>query len=51
MYIVYMIIMLIPSNVSLCQVDEMYRGAPISEEGMFDYNAFVRMIKHGSKDE
>ena len=33
------------------EVDEMYRGAPINEEGMFDYNAFVRMIKHGSKDE
>lgn len=33
------------------EVDEMYRGAPIDEQNMFDYNAFVRMIKHGSKDE
>jgi len=33
------------------EVDEMFRGAPIDNNGMFDYNAFVRLIKHGSKDE
>lgn len=33
------------------EVDEMFRGAPIDSNGMFDYNAFVRLIKHGSKDE
>lgn len=33
------------------EVDEMFRGAPIDSEGMFDYVSFVRLIKHGSKDE
>jgi len=33
------------------EVDEMFRGAPIDADGNFDYNAFVRLIKHGSKDE
>ncbi|KAI6657953.1 myosin regulatory light chain [Oopsacas minuta] len=33
------------------EVDEMYRGAPIDSNGMFDYNAFTHMLKHGTKDE
>ena len=33
------------------EVDEMFRGAPIDADGNFDYISFVRLIKHGSKDE
>ena len=32
------------------QVDELFHGAPI-KDGMFDYNEFTRMIKHGKKEE
>merc|ERR1712141_385003 len=30
-------------------VDEMYREAPI-KNGMFDYNEFTRILKHGAKE-
>ena len=31
-------------------VDEMYREAPISKNGYFDYVEFTRILKHGKKD-
>ena len=31
------------------QVDEMYREAPI-KNGMFDYNEFTKILKHGAKE-
>jgi len=33
------------------EVELAYKGAPIDDEGWLDYAAFVRLIKHGSKDE
>ncbi|XP_033125521.1 myosin regulatory light chain RLC-A-like [Anneissia japonica] len=33
------------------EVDQMYKGAPIDDDGNLDYYAFVRIIKHGTKDE
>ena len=33
----------------LQQVDEMYREAPI-KNGMFDYNEFTKILKHGAKE-
>ena len=35
----------------MSQVDEMFRDAPIDAEGKFDYPAFTRILKHGTKDE
>merc|ERR1712130_718264 len=32
------------------QVDDMFREAPIDQGGDFDYNAFVKILKHGKKD-
>ena len=29
----------------------MFRGAPIDNQGQFDYIAFTRILKHGTKDE
>jgi len=29
----------------------MFRGAPIDSQGRFDYVAFTRILKHGTKDE
>ena len=31
------------------EVDEMYREAPI-KNGMFDYQEFTRILKHGAKE-
>ena len=31
------------------EVDEMYREAPI-KNGMFDYNEFTKILKHGTKE-
>ena len=31
------------------EVDELFREAPI-KDGMFDYNAFTRILKHGAKE-
>merc|ERR1719373_1476690 len=31
------------------EVDEMYREAPI-QKGMFDYNEFTKILKHGAKE-
>ena len=33
------------------QVDQMLRGAPVDSAGNFDYVAFTRILKHGTKDE
>ena len=33
------------------QVDQMLRGAPVDNAGNFDYQAFTRILKHGTKDE
>ncbi|XP_022080822.1 myosin regulatory light chain 2, smooth muscle major isoform-like [Acanthaster planci] len=33
------------------EVELMYKGAPIDDEGWLDYAGFVRIIKHGTKDE
>lgn len=33
------------------QVDQMLRGAPLDSAGNFDYVAFTRILKHGTKDE
>ena len=33
------------------EVELMYKGAPIDDEGWLDYVGFVRIIKHGTKDE
>ena len=33
------------------QVDQMLRGAPVDSNGNFDYGAFTRILKHGTKDE
>lgn len=33
------------------QVDQMLRGAPVDGDGNFDYGAFTRILKHGTKDE
>jgi len=33
------------------EVELAYKGAPIDDEGLLDYAAFVRIIKHGTKDE
>ena len=35
----------------LSQVDQMLRGAPVDSDGNFDYVAFTRILKHGTKDE
>ena len=37
------------ASISLFQVDEMYREAPI-KNGMFDYIEFTRILKHGAKE-
>ena len=39
------------SVVSIMQVDQMLRGAPVDSAGNFDYGAFTRILKHGTKDE
>jgi len=31
-------------------VDKMFSEAPIDNNGMFDYNAFTRILKHGAKE-
>jgi len=31
-------------------VDKMFSEAPIDKDGMFDYNAFTRILKHGAKE-
>ena len=31
------------------EVDEMYREAPI-KNGMFDYNEFTKILKHGARE-
>ena len=31
------------------EVDEMYREAPV-KNGMFDYNEFTKILKHGAKE-
>ena len=31
------------------EVDELFREAPI-KDGMFDYQAFTRILKHGAKE-
>ncbi len=36
---------------NMLQVDQMLRGAPVDSAGNFDYNAFTRILKHGTKDE
>ena len=33
------------------EVDQMLRGSPIDNNGNFDYVAFTRILKHGTKDE
>ena len=33
------------------EVEMMYRGAPIDSRGNFDYVAFTKVLKHGTKDE
>ena len=33
------------------EVDQMLRGAPLDSAGNFDYVAFTRILKHGTKDE
>jgi len=33
------------------ECDEMFAGAPIDDNGMFNYVEFTRIIKHGSKEE
>ena len=32
------------------QVDDIFSQAPINDEGMFDYNEFTRVLKHGAKE-
>lgn len=38
-------------SVTVLQVDQMLRGAPVDSAGNFDYVAFTRILKHGTKDE
>ncbi|EDV20117.1 Myosin regulatory light polypeptide 9 [Trichoplax sp. H2] len=33
------------------EVNDMFHGAPIDSSGNFDYIAFTRILKHGTKDE
>jgi len=33
------------------ECDEMFNGAPVDDDGNFDYIEFTRIIKHGSKEE
>lgn len=33
------------------QVDDMLRGAPVDNDGNFNYVEFTRMLKNGAKDE
>jgi Ca2+-binding EF-hand superfamily protein len=33
------------------EVDLMLKGAPVDNVGNFDYIAFTRMLKHGTKDD
>eukprot|EP00049_Salpingoeca_infusionum_P017373 m.352704 g.352704 ORF g.352704 m.352704 type:complete len:173 (+) comp16595_c0_seq1:216-734(+) len=33
------------------EVDEMFRGAPIDEAGLFDYRTYTRVLKNGAKEE
>jgi len=33
------------------EVEAAYKGAPIDDEGNLDYMGYVRIIKHGTKDE
>jgi hypothetical protein len=28
----------------------MFRGAPVDDKGQFNYYAFTKILKHGSKD-
>jgi len=33
------------------ECDEMFNGAPVDDNGNFDYIEFTGIIKHGSKEE
>ena len=33
------------------EVEQMLRGAPIDSTGNFDYIAFTRILKHGTKED
>ena len=33
------------------EVDQMLRGAPVDSSGNFDYAAFTRILKHGTKED
>ncbi|WP_411023016.1 EF-hand domain-containing protein, partial [Salmonella sp. s51228] len=33
------------------EIDLMYQGAPLDDDGWLNYPSFVRIIKHGTKDE
>ncbi|XP_041477046.1 myosin regulatory light chain 12A-like [Lytechinus variegatus] len=45
------ILMTMGDHFTVDEVEQCYKGAPIDDEGNLDYSAFVRLIKHGSKDE
>ncbi len=38
-------------TVSVVQVDEMMRGAPMSSAGQFNYLEFTKILKRGAKDD
>ncbi|XP_071476255.1 myosin regulatory light chain 12B-like [Diadema setosum] len=45
------ILMSMGDHFTLEEVELAYKGAPIDDEGNLNYGAFVRIIKHGTKDE
>ena len=45
------ILMTMGEHLTLDEVEAAYKGAPIDDEGNLDYCGYVRLIKHGSKDE
>lgn len=45
------LLMTMGDRLTEAECDEMFYSAPVDNKGNFNYNEFVRIIKHGGKDE
>jgi len=45
------LLMTMGDRLTEAEADEMFYNAPIDEKGNFNYSEFVKIIKHGSKEE
>merc|ERR1712116_52389 len=45
------LLMTMGDRLTEAECDEMFYSAPVDDKGNFNYNEFVRIIKHGGKDE